>query len=94
MSPRTARYYARDANATLTESRGFVMTFRQSLGAFADNVLDKALGAVEAGACVPSNGQQCACLSIFQSFCNKQGHNDKFTWSCLGKCVDNGHTCC
>lgn len=60
------------------------MTFRESLTAFSDRVLDKALGTVEAGACVPSHLQFCACVSGAQ--CALQGRLLWIGHSCFGMC--------
>lgn len=70
------------------------MTFGQSLNTFADRVLGKALGAVEAGACIPSNGQFCACVS--GACCAAHGKLLFVRYSCLGQCnkfFSNGHSC-
>lgn len=71
------------------------MTFRESLNAFADHVLDKAVGTVEAGACVPSAGQLCACL-IFSSLpCWANQHKlNHIYFSCHGVCRVLNGTCC
>lgn len=59
------------------------MTFRESLTGFGDRVLDKTLGTVEAGACIPSNHQFCACVS--GTGCAPTGLQ-KVLYSCFGAC--------
>lgn len=76
------------------------MTFLQSLdslGAFGDRVLAKALGAVDAGACVPSHGQVCGCAHISPGFCAPMPKtpNTVFKISCFGACTGNPNgPCC
>ena len=58
------------------------MTFRESMTAFGDHVLDKTLGTVEAGACVISHNQFCACVSSTK--CGS--HLQEVLFSCFGAC--------
>jgi hypothetical protein len=70
------------------------MTFGQSLNAFADRALATTLGAVDAGACVVSNGQRCFCLSVVGTPCWHLGRYTQFQISCNGRCVENPNACC
>jgi hypothetical protein len=69
------------------------MTFRQSLAAFGDHVLDKALKPVEAGACFPSNGQLCKCVPNDVQ-CHTGLKLQRYNYSCLGKCNRPTVICC
>ena len=66
------------------------MTFRESLTALGDRVLDKTLGTVEAGACIPSNHQFCACVS---ANCGPL-HLQQVLYSCFGACNILSPNCC
>lgn len=69
------------------------MTFRQSLTTFGDRVLDRALGTVEAGACVPEAGQGCACW--IASPCSWSQRLQWVEYACHGSCnVVNKNFCC
>ncbi len=69
------------------------MTFRQSMTTFGDRVLDKALGTVEAGACVPEAGQLCACWIAYP--CSRLGYLEVVEYACHGSCnVVNQNFCC
>lgn len=72
------------------------MTFLQSLNAFGavgDRVLAKALGAVDAGACVPEHGQNCGCVLIVGDSCYPKLEQKKI--SCFGTCAGNVNgPCC
>jgi hypothetical protein len=72
--------------------RSGTMTFRQSLMAFGDHVLDKALKTVEAGACYPSHGQRCACLVNDQQCPNTK--LQQYNYSCYGQCGLPTVICC
>jgi hypothetical protein len=73
------------------------VTFLQSLNAFSafgDRVLAKALGAVDAGACVPEHGQNCACYFVQGDACWPQ-KREQFKISCFGACIGNVNgPCC
>lgn len=71
------------------------MTFRQSLSAVADRVLDRALGTVEAGACNPSTGHECRCTSIIGTVCWEISRFTQTQFSCHGQCNHvNSGACC
>jgi hypothetical protein len=70
------------------------MTFTQSLNAFADHVLNTALGTVDAGACHASWGQECACTDITGHFCATQHRWTQWQYSCSGVCKMNLNACC
>ncbi len=70
------------------------MTFMQSLNAFADRVLETTLGTVEAGACVPSHGQECLCEPVTGNYCYNQHRWTQYQYSCLGGCLYASHACC
>lgn len=69
------------------------MTFSQSLTAFGDHVLDKALKTVEAGACFPSNGQLCACVPN-DVLCPTGRKQQRWIYSCFGLCAHSTIICC
>jgi hypothetical protein len=60
------------------------MTFTQSLTTFADRVLDKTLGTVDAGACVIEHNTFCACVT--DNFCHLLGKQLWVSFSCFGAC--------
>lgn len=69
------------------------MTFTQSLSAFGDHVLDKALKTVEAGACFPSHGQLCACTPNDVQ-CPTGDQLQRWNYSCFGVCNTPTVICC
>lgn len=69
------------------------MTFTQSLTTFADRVLDRTLGAVDAGACVIEHNTFCACVS--DQFCTLLGKRLFVSFSCFGACSQfHSQNCC
>jgi hypothetical protein len=65
------------------------MTFLQSINLVGDYVLNKAIGEVDAGACVTQVHKFCKCKG---TTCGGRGH--KYLYSCFGACASPTTTCC
>lgn len=70
------------------------MTFLQALNTFSDRTLERAVGAVDAGACVPSHGKFCACSYIPFTRCYDVGLPNYLVIGCHGICSGASNSCC
>ncbi len=60
----------------------------KALRTVGDSLLQRLVPAVDAGACVPENGQVCC------SCCYVGSTHYCFRINCYGQCVSTGTTCC
>jgi hypothetical protein len=78
------------ASVQSVSGRKASMTFLQSINAVGDYMLNKAIGEVDAGACVSEVHRFCGC-----KFHNCGTRRQKYLYSCFGACASPwANNCC